>query len=97
MATHRAPSAHRSYLVRPRLEVFSNALLLRFFGAFKVPQPDDQDPKFTPVLFPQIAWPVWDATELSLGAFIFIGDRDTKFGDPAAGSTELFMKARFTY
>jgi hypothetical protein len=53
--------------------------------------------KFTAVLFPQIAWAVWDATELSLGAFIFLGDRDTKFGDPAAGASEIFLKARFTY
>jgi hypothetical protein len=79
------------------LKFFSDALLIRFFGAFKVPQVGDEDPKFTAVLFPQIAWAVWDATELSLGAFIFIGDRDSKFGDPAAGSTELFLKARFTY
>jgi hypothetical protein len=79
------------------LKLFHDALLLRFFGAFKVPQVGDQDPKFTSVLFPQIAWAVWDATELSLGAFVFIGDSDTKFGDPAAGASELFMKAKFTY
>lgn len=79
------------------LKLFSDQLLIRFFGAFKVPQIDDQDPKFTAVLFPQIAWAVWDATELSLGAFIFLGDHDTKFGDPAAGASEIFLKARFTY
>ena len=37
------------------------------------------------------------ATELSLGAFIFLGDRNTKFGDPAAGASEIFAKAKFTY
>jgi hypothetical protein len=79
------------------LKLFSDQLLIRFFGAFKVPQIGDQDPKFTAVLFPQIAWAVWDATELSLGAFVFLGDRDTKFGDPAAGASEIFLKARFTY
>jgi hypothetical protein len=79
------------------LKLFSDALLIRFFGAFKVPQIDDQDPKFTAVLFPQVAWAVYDATELSLGAFIFLGDRDTKFGDPAAGASEIFAKAKFTY
>ena len=31
------------------------------------------------------------------GSFVFLGDRSTKFGDPAAGATELFLKARFTY
>jgi len=79
------------------LKLFSDQLLIRFFGAFKVPQIGDEDPKFTAVLFPQVAWAVWDATELSVGAFVFLGDRDTKFGDPAAGATEIFMKARFTY
>ena len=79
------------------LKLFSDQLLIRFFGAFKMPQVGDEDPKFTAVLFPQIAWAVWDATELSVGAFVFLGDRDTKFGDPAAGASEIFMKARFTY
>jgi hypothetical protein len=79
------------------IKLFSDQLLIRFFGAFKVPQIGDENPKFTAVLFPQLAWAVWDATELSLGAFVFLGDRDTKFGDPAAGASEIFMKARFTY
>jgi hypothetical protein len=79
------------------LKLFSDQLLIRFFGAFKIPQSGDEDPKFSAVLFPQIAWAVWDATELSVGAFVFLGDRDTKFGDPAAGASEIFVKARFTY
>jgi hypothetical protein len=79
------------------IKLFSDQLLIRFFGAFKVPQIGDDNLKFTAVLFPQIAWAVWDATELSLGAFVFLGDRDTKFGDPAAGASEIFLKARFTY
>ena len=86
------------------VKLFNDALLLRFFGAFKVPHIDniggsfkDEMPKFTAVLFPQISWAVWDATELSLGAFIFLGDSSTKFGDPAAGASEIFAKAKFTY
>ncbi|HEY2749524.1 MAG TPA: DUF1302 family protein [Polyangia bacterium] len=79
------------------LKLFSDQLLIRVFGAFKLPQVGDDDPKVTAVLFPQIAWAVWDATELSVGAFLFLGDRDTKFGDPAAGASEIFMKVRFTY
>jgi hypothetical protein len=79
------------------VKVFNDQLLLRFFGAFKVPSILDNEPKFTAVLFPQIAWAVWDATELTVGAFIFLGDHDTKFGDPAAGASEIFAKAKFTY
>ncbi len=79
------------------IKVFNDQLLIRFFGAFKIPQIGDQDPRFTAVLFPQLVWAVWDATELSLGSFVFLGPRDSKFGDPAAGATELFLKAKFTY
>jgi hypothetical protein len=79
------------------LKLFNAQLLLRFFGAFKIPQVGDMDPHFTAVLFPQIVWAVWDATELSVGSFVFLGPRDSKFGDPAAGATELFLKAKFTY
>ena len=87
-----------SYLVvGADLKFFSDALLIRFFGAFKIPHIEDEGKPFTAVLFPQIAWTVWDATELSVGAFVFLGDRSTKFGDPAAGATEVFAKAKFTY
>ncbi len=79
------------------LKLFHDQLLFRFFGAFKIPQVGDVDPHFTAVLFPQVVWAVWDATELSLGSFVFLGPSDSKFGDPAAGATELFLKAKFTY
>jgi hypothetical protein len=91
------------------LKFFSDALLIRFFGAFKLPHIDDQplpyaygglpagSMPFTAVLFPQIAWAVWDATELSIGAFVFLGDRASKFGDPSTGASEIFAKAKFTY
>jgi hypothetical protein len=85
------------------LKLLSDALLIRFFGAFKIPHYDDDPLKpggalpFTAVLFPQIAWAVWDATELSVGAFVFLGDRASKFGDPSVGASEIFAKAKFTY
>jgi hypothetical protein len=79
------------------LKLFRDQLLIRIFAAFKVPQHDDEDPRFTAVLFPQIAWAVWDATEITFGSFIFLGDRASKFGDPSTGATELFLKAKFTY
>ena len=41
--------------------------------------------------------PVADATELMLGGFILLGDRSTKFGDPAAGASEIFVKARVSF
>jgi hypothetical protein len=79
------------------LKLFSDQLLIRMFGAFKVPQIGDESPRFTAVIFPQLSWAVWQATELQLGAFVFLGDRASKFGDPAAGASEIFLKAKFTY
>ena len=73
--------------------------LFRLFGVIKVPSIDlasglwdDYEP--TGVLFPQIVWTVYDATELMLGGFVMLGNRSTKFGDPAAGGTELFLKGQ---
>jgi Protein of unknown function (DUF1302) len=87
-------------------KLFSDVLLLRLFGVVKLPSFDWDGGgwegangvyKPTGVVFPQAVWTVWDGTELSLGAFIFLGDRDTKFGDPSAGASEIFTKAKFTF
>lgn len=86
------------YLVLgPDIKLLDERLLIRLFGAFKVPQWDDPSKKFTAVLYPQIAYAVAAGTEISLGAFVFLGDRSTKFGDPAAGATEIFLRGKFTY
>ena len=84
------------------LKLASDTLLLRLFAIVKLPSVDlatgaFDDYKFTGVLFPQLDWTVWEGTDLLLGAFVFLGDRSTKFGDPAAGASELFAKARFCY
>jgi hypothetical protein len=102
--TPRCESRIGHYLVAGSdIKLFSDQLLIRLFAAFKIPaigddgDPFNHRPVFTAVIFPQIAWAVWDATELSIGSFVFLGDRWTKFGDPAAGASEIFVKARFTY
>lgn len=84
------------------LKFLGDRLLLRLFGVVKLPSIDlttrlwdDYAP--TGVLFPQIAWTVWDATELSVGGFVMLGDRSTKFGDPAAGASEIFARARVSF
>lgn len=85
------------FVLGPDLKLVDERLLLRLFGAFKIPQWDDPSKKFTAVLYPQIAYAVAAGTEISLGAFIFLGDRSTKFGDPAAGASEIFLRGKFTY
>lgn len=85
------------------LKFLSDTLLLRLFGIIKMPSMYfDGGVKFdeyraTGMIFPQIAYQVWDGTEITLGAFIYLGDRSTKFGDPATGASEGFLKVKFTY
>ncbi len=84
------------------LKLADDVVLVRLFGVVKLPSLDDtwhleSSWKPTGVLFPQLAWTVTDGTELSVGAFLFLGDRTTKFGDPAAGASEAFLRGKFTY
>lgn len=83
-------------------KTLNDRLVFRLFGVYKLPSVDlttrlwdDYAP--TGVLFPQILWTVWDGTELTVGAFVMLGDRSTKFGDPAAGASEIFAKARVSF
>lgn len=84
------------------VKTLHDRLLLRLFGVLKLPSVDLEsllwdDYAPTGVLFPQIIWTVADATELMLGGFVLLGDRSTKFGDPAAGASEIFVKARVSF
>jgi len=80
-----------------QMKFFSDQLLVQLAGAIKIPSVLDNEPKACAVINPLFEWAVWDATSLALGAFIFVGDHDTKFGDPAAGASEIYAKAKFTY
>jgi hypothetical protein len=84
------------------LKLLRDRLLLRLFAVLKLPSVDLETRLWdeyapTGVIFPQIVWTVWDATELMVGSFIMLGDRSTKFGDPAAGGTEVFAKAKISF
>ena len=85
------------------MKFVSDTLKIRLFGVLKVPSVDlfhgftFDEWKATGVVYPQISYQVWDGTELAAGAFLFLGDHSTKFGDAAAGASEVFFKARFQY
>ncbi len=84
------------------VKVLSDRLLFRLFAVLKLPSYDLQsglwdDYAPTGVIFPQIIWQVWDATELTTGGFVMLGDRSTKFGDPAAGGTQIFVKGKVSF
>ena len=84
------------------LKLLNERLLLRLFGVIKLPSVDLQTQLWddwapTGVLFPQIIWNVFDGTELMVGSFVMLGDRSTKFGDPAAGATEVFVRGKVSF
>lgn len=52
---------------------------------------------FNMTLFPQITYSVGYGVEMGGGALIMLGKPHTKFGDPAAGGTVVFGKAKFAF
>ncbi len=77
---------------------FGRHLILRLFavGDFPTGKEDwDGNPdKGSFVLFPEIiAVPPWGFLTFELGSFILFGEKKTKFGQPAAGTSIAFLKA----
>jgi hypothetical protein len=48
-------------------------------------------------LFPEFNYNFGNGFELGCGALIYLGKNYTKFGDPAAGGSFVFTRARYTY
>ncbi|MFH1130300.1 MAG: hypothetical protein V1754_03135 [Pseudomonadota bacterium] len=52
---------------------------------------------FSAVVFPEFTYNFGHGFELSAGAMFKLGKEHTKFGDPAAGGSEIWTRARFAY
>jgi len=52
---------------------------------------------FSAVLYPELHYTFGNGLELGAGALIYLGDEDTRFGDPATGGHQIFTRARFSY
>lgn len=52
---------------------------------------------FTAVLFPELDWNAGNGLELALGALFLLGRDYTKFGDPAAGGSQVWTRARYSF
>ena len=68
----------------------SNTLTLRMFSIFQF-----QD-KST-VIYPQVILQPWPNTELTAGAFVFVGEDDSKFGSRITGPSTFFLKGRYNF
>lgn len=70
---------------------FSDTLLLRVFAVVAVRAPRSA------AWVPQVTWSVGDGAELSAGAFLTMGSFDTKFGDPAMGGQQVFLRGKLYF
>jgi hypothetical protein len=52
---------------------------------------------FSAVVFPEVTYNFGRGFELSGGALLKLGKSHTKFGDPAAGGSEVWTRARFSF
>jgi hypothetical protein len=52
---------------------------------------------FSAVLYPTFMWDFGYGFEVEVGALIKLGQDHTKFGDPAAGGSEVFLKGRYLF
>jgi hypothetical protein len=52
---------------------------------------------FSAVVYPEIDYNFQNGLELGAGALVLLGDDDTKFGDPAAGGSLVWTRARYSF
>ena len=81
-----------NYLVAgSELVMFGRNLVFRFFTVTDFPK--NSADKASLVLAPNlIIKPPWGYATLELGGFAFLGERSTKFGQPAVGSSIVYLK-----
>lgn len=52
---------------------------------------------FSAVLYPELDYNFGNGLELGAGALVLLGRKYTKFGDPAAGGSQIFTRARYSF
>ncbi|MFN3182512.1 MAG: hypothetical protein ACE37F_10980 [Nannocystaceae bacterium] len=73
------------------LVFFGRHLLFRAFGVVDFPTAPDDNGSY--VIYPELVLvPPWGSLTFDIGSFFLIGEDDTKFGQPAAGSSIVFTK-----
>ncbi len=73
------------------LVFFGRHLLFRAFGVVDIPTDSNDNGSY--VIYPELVLvPPWGSITFDIGSFFLIGEDDTKFGQPAAGSSILFTK-----
>jgi hypothetical protein len=71
---------------------FNSKLLLRIFAIASI---DPEHP--AGVIYPLLNWNPWSSMELEAGALVMLGDDRSKFGQPAAGPSTVFVRSRVRF
>jgi hypothetical protein len=71
-------------------KLFNELLLIRGFVLLNF-----QDLSTT--LYPQITARFWQNTELTVGAFLYTGAYDSKFGTPITGPNTVFLRGKYSF
>jgi hypothetical protein len=88
------------------LKFWSDRILIRLFGllqldwldeGFRGRPFDEWRDEISGNLFPMFRINPWGSVDIDLGAIVPLGSRDSFFGQPATGSTEVFFRARAAF
>ncbi|NUN12636.1 MAG: hypothetical protein HUU55_03260 [Myxococcales bacterium] len=71
-------------------KLFRDQMLIRLFAILQF-----QDLSY--VLYPQLTFDFWQNVDVSVGAFVFGGDSDSKFGSRVTGPSTVFLKGRYSF
>jgi len=84
-------SALHDYIVAGSdFKAFAEQLTIRTFVIYQI-----QDQSM--VMYPQLIFKFWPGTELTAGAFVFLGEEDSKFGSRITGPSTVFLKGRYSF
>jgi hypothetical protein len=77
-------------LAGSEFKMFSEKMTLRLFSILALEET-------SAVIYPELFFKFWAGLDLSLGAFAFVGEPDTKFGSRLTGANSVFMKGRLCF
>ena len=85
-----APNMGDYVLAGSEFKMFSETVALRLFSILDLEE-------LSAVIYPELFIRGWTNTEVSIGAFAFLGEPDTKFGSRLTGPNTVFLKGRYSF
>jgi len=85
-----APNLGDYVLAGSEFKMFSETVALLLFSILDLEE-------LSAVIYPELFMRLWRNTEVSVGAFAFLGEPDTKFGSRLTGPNTVFIKGRYSF